>query len=139
MRWYQPILYLWALPATALGLAFVPLALLQGGSVRIVRGVLEVHGGIVTGLLRRGLPWVGPGAAITLGHVVLGCDGICLSQSREHERVHVRQYERWGPFFIPAYLLVALVAHCSGKDPYRDNPFEREAFERTECDRADAH
>ena len=139
MRWYQPVVHLWAFPATALGLALVPIVLMQGGSVRIVRGVLEVHGGIVSVLLRRGLPWVGPGAAITFGHVVLGCDRTCLSRCREHERVHVRQYERWGPFFIPAYVLAALIAYCRGMDPYRDNPFEREAFERTGGDGADAH
>ena len=132
MRWYQPIVYLWVFPATVLALPLVSIALLQGGSVRIVRGVLEVHGGIVTGLLRRGLPWVGPGAAITFGHVILGCDQMCLSRSREHERVHVCQYERWGPFFIPIYLLASLVLYCRGHDPYRDNPFEREAFEQTD-------
>jgi tetratricopeptide (TPR) repeat protein len=49
---------------------------------------------------------------------------------REHERVHVRQYERWGPLFIPLYLAAAAIAWWKGLDPYRDNPFEREAFER---------
>ena len=121
--------YVWAFPATLLGLLLVPFAIMQGGEARIVDGVLEVHGGIVTRLLRRGLPWVGSGAAMTLGHVVLGCDRSCLQQSRSHERVHVRQFERWGPFMIPAYLLASLYAYLRRRNPYFDNPFEREAFE----------
>jgi hypothetical protein len=131
MHWYRPILYLWVLPATLLGLLPVPIVLLQGGRAGIVRGVLEVHGSVVTRMLRIGLPWVGAGAAITFGHVVWGCDQTCLDRSREHERVHVRQYECLGPFFIPLYLLSSLIARCRGRDPYRDNAFERAAYERT--------
>ena len=70
--------------------------------------------------------------AMTLGHVIWGCDELCLARCRDHEQVHVRQYERWGPLFIPAYLIASLVAHRRGLDPYFDNPFEREAFEQTE-------
>ena len=131
MRWYQPLLYLWAAPATLLGLSLIPVALLQGGSSRLVRGVIEAHGGVITKLLKIGLPWVGAGAAVTLGHVVWGCDQMCLEKTREHERVHVTQYERWGPFFIPLYLAFSLVAYLRGKNAYRDNPFEREAFGET--------
>ncbi|MDZ4658665.1 MAG: hypothetical protein SH868_13900 [Bythopirellula sp.] len=131
MRWFQPLLYLWVAPASCIGLLPVPLTLLQGGSIKVVRGVIEVYGGIITRLLRRGLPWVGSGAAITFGHVVWGCDQSCLDSTRDHERVHVRQYERWGPFFIPLYLAASAIAAWNGLDPYRDNPFEREAFEET--------
>lgn len=130
IHWYRPLLYLWASPGTLLGLSLVPIALLQGGSARIVAGVLEVHGGIITFILRRCLPWVGCAAAMTLGHVVWGCDEACLEKTRAHERVHVAQYERWGPFFIPAYLLASLFAWCRGLNPYRDNPFEIEAYEK---------
>jgi hypothetical protein len=133
MCWYQPILYLWAAPATLLGLSLVPIALLQGGSCRLVDGVIEAHGGIITRLLYRGLPWVGTGgAAMTLGHVVWGYNQTCLNQSRAHERVHVAQYERWGPLFIPLYLAATLVAYLRGLDPYLDNPFEQEAFRKTD-------
>ena len=66
-----------------------------------------------------------------LGHVVLGSTQAALDISREHERVHVRQYERWGPFFVPAYLLCSLRCYLAGKDYYRDNPFEREAYRKT--------
>jgi hypothetical protein len=128
MRWFQPALYLWAAPATLIGLAAIPVALVQGGRVSIVGGVVEAHGGVITRLLRIGLPGIGPGAAITFGHVVLACDDACLGIYRDHERVHVRQYERWGPFFIPLYLAAAAIAWWKGQDPYRDNPFEREAF-----------
>jgi hypothetical protein len=129
MRWFQPILYVWAAPASFIGLAFIPFALLQGGRAAIVNGVVEVYGGIITRLLRNGLPWVGSGAAITFGHVVWGCDQTCLNISRRHERIHVRQYERWGPLFIPLYLACAAVVALRGLDPYLDNPFEREAFD----------
>ncbi len=129
MPWYQPLLYLWASPTTLLGFSLVPIAWLQGGRVTIVDGVVEAHGGIITWYLNRGAPWIGPAAAMTLGHVVWGCDQDCLDTTRLHERVHVRQCERWGPFFLPLYLLFALLAWIRGQDAYLDNPFEVEAFE----------
>ena len=132
MRWYQPILYVWAAPATLIGLSLIPMAWMQGGRASVVDGVIEAHGGILTKMLRVGLPWIGSGAAITLGHVVWGCDQACLDISRRHERVHVRQYERWGPLLIPLYLAAAAIAAYRGLDPYRDNPFEREAFDETD-------
>ncbi|HPD29180.1 MAG TPA: hypothetical protein PLL20_04240 [Phycisphaerae bacterium] len=120
--------YAWAGPASLLGILFVPLALVSGGGVCIIDGVVEVHGGIVARLLRLGVVWGRPAMALTLGHVVLGCDAVCLSKTRAHERVHVGQYERWGPLFIPLYLGASLVVLVAGRDPYRGNPFEREAF-----------
>ena len=65
---------------------------------------------------------------MTWGHVILGQTAAALDISREHELVHVRQYERWGPLFIPAYLLCSAVIWLRGGDPYRDNPFERQAY-----------
>ena len=67
---------------------------------------------------------------MTLGHVILGQDLDCLRYSRRHEHVHVRQYERWGPFFLPAYLLASFILWLRDRDPYRDNPFEREAYDQ---------
>ena len=61
--------------------------------------------------------------AITFGHVVLCIDEID-DETLEHELVHVRQYETWGPFFIPAYLLASLSARTRGGHHYRDNRFE---------------
>ena len=49
----------------------------------------------------------------------------------DDERVHVRQYERWGPFFLPAYFACSLAALARGRDAYRANPFEKEAFEKS--------
>lgn len=65
---------------------------------------------------------------MTLGHVILGVTAADLDQVRYHEWVHVRQYERWGPFFLPAYLGASAYLWIVGQHPYLDNPFEREAF-----------
>jgi hypothetical protein len=127
MKWIK---YLWAFPATILGLVFVPLAWMGGGRVKIVRGAVEIHGGLATRFLRGGVPFFGSAAAMTLGHVILGCDQECLDQTRDHEHVHVRQYERWGPLMLPIYLTSSLVLYLRGRDPYLDNPFEREAYDR---------
>jgi hypothetical protein len=70
----------------------------------------------------------GGASAMTLGHVVIARDRSLLDRTREHERVHVRQYERWGPLFIPAYLTLSLLMRLRGRRAYEDNPFEREAF-----------
>ena len=122
-------LYLWVFPGTAVGLILTPLAFIGGGGARVVDGVLEVHGGWITRILMRGNRWMaGPIAAITLGHVVLGCDLETLDRTRRHERVHVRQYERWGPFFIPAYLICSVWVGLRGYNSYLDNPFEVEAY-----------
>lgn len=120
--------YLWASPNTLLGLGFVPAALLSGGRVRRVDGVLEVYGPAVGWLLRRAGVLPGGILAMTLGHVVVGRDAAALAGCRRHEQVHVRQYERWGPFFLPVYLASSAAAYLRGRDPYRDNVFEREAF-----------
>jgi hypothetical protein len=126
------ILYLWALPGTAIGLPFVLVAWLSGGRAAIVQGAVEVHGGLVTTFLRRGVPLLGSAAAMTLGHVILGRDLDCLEHSRRHEHVHVRQYERWGPLFLPLYLTASVLLYFKGLDPYLDNPFEREAYGQAE-------
>lgn len=104
------------------------LALLTGGRTRLHTGVLETNGGIVRFLLRRCTPLPGGAAAITFGHCVLAVDLATLDWTRRHERVHVRQAERWGPLFIPAYLSASLWTWIRGRHFYRDNPFEREAY-----------
>ncbi|HWP11656.1 MAG TPA: hypothetical protein VNN06_07530, partial [Ramlibacter sp.] len=71
--------------------------------------------------------------AITFGHVILAVDQVSLCAARAHEQVHVRQYERWGPFFIPAYLLSSLVQVARGRRPYLDNRFELEAYASADC------
>jgi hypothetical protein len=121
--------YAWALPTTSVGLCFVPLAML-GGGMQWVDGVLELYGGPVGFFLRRCTLLKGGASAMTLGHVVLGRDRDALAWTRAHERVHVRQCERWGPLFLPAYLAGSMIAVLRGRRAYRDNPFEREAYER---------
>ncbi|MGF1580234.1 MAG: hypothetical protein ACFCD0_12800 [Gemmataceae bacterium] len=64
---------------------------------------------------------------MTLGHVIVARDQECLERSRRHERVHVRQFERWGIFLIPVSRLVGWWLSWRGFDPYLDNPFELEA------------
>ena len=66
---------------------------------------------------------------MTLGHVVLGRSAAALAETRAHERVHVTQCERWGPFFLPAYAASSLAAWARGGHPYWDNAFERRAFD----------
>jgi hypothetical protein len=123
-----PFKYLWAFPTTAVGLLFAMVALASGGRGQVHSGVYEVSGGAITVFLQRYTLLPSGAAAITFGHVVLGQDATCLERTRAHERVHVRQAERWGPFFLPAYMVASLVAKWRGGDAYRDNAFEREAF-----------
>lgn len=128
----QAAKYLWALPATLVGVCCAALSLATGGRVQLVRGVLEVYGGFARWLLTHGMPWMAHGAAaMTLGHVVLGCDQECLARTRDHEHVHVRQYERWGLLFLPLYGWFSLVLWLRGQDAYLDNPFEVEAYSST--------
>lgn len=120
--------YAWALPTTVVGLTVVALSLPTGGRARVHTGVLECHGGFAAFMLRR-LTLLPDGAsAMTFGHVVVARSVDLLDQTRAHERVHVRQAERWGPLFIPAYLLASAWVALRGGDAYRDNPFERQAY-----------
>jgi hypothetical protein len=127
MRPTKLLAYAWALPTTMLGLAFIPDALFTG-QVRRVDGVLEVHGWLARSFLTHCTLLEGGASAMTLGHVVIARNRQLHEESRSHERVHVRQCERWGPFFIPAYLLYGALAWYRGMRAYEDNPFEREAF-----------
>ena len=119
--------HLWALPNTLLGLALAVLSRRDGDAARWVEGVFEIHGPGIRRLFSR--LWIEPPEirAVTLGHVVLARDRRSLLATRWHERIHVEQYERWGPFFLPAYLAAALIAVCRGRDPYLGNRFERMA------------
>lgn len=118
---------LWALPVTLLGMLVVLMAGSSGGRVRRVEGVLEAAGGWPAWVLKRGFPFSGPVAAITLGHVVAGLSIEALDATRIHERVHVRQFERWGALLLVLYPLAGLHAWLRGGCPYRDNVFEQEA------------
>ena len=115
--------YTWAAPTTLVGLLAGAFTLVFGrprpaspGGARIPRR-----------LLHAGWPNDGSFSAMTLGHVIIGRDALCLEFCRKHEQAHVRQVERWGPAFIPAYLLASLLAWRRGEHYYRDNWFERNA------------
>jgi hypothetical protein len=116
--------YLWAAPTSLPGLL---LALCTGARMGWRDGVLEAHGRGVA----RWFDLVAPGRgiiAMTVGHVVLARDEGALDDTRAHERVHVAQCERWGVFFVPAYLCASAVAWLRGGDAYFDNVFEQEAW-----------
>ena len=119
--------YAWPSPYTVLGLLLGALSLLFGGRWRRHLGALEFFGGYLGAALAR-LPQPLGFSAMTLGHVILAVDRSALAQLRHHEHVHVRQYERWGPFFVPAYLLSSLLQLLRGRNPYRENHFERQAY-----------
>jgi hypothetical protein len=118
--------YLWALPNTVIGMLLAAAAL-RGGGMRVVNGILEVHGPVVATILRRGVPLAGGAAAITFGHVVAAQTRDMLDATRAHERVHVRQCECWGPLFIPAYLVAGAWSWLRGTGSYHGNYFERQA------------
>jgi SAM-dependent methyltransferase len=121
--------YAWAAPYTALGMLLGCVALLAGGWWRTRAGAIEFGGGRAGRLVAR-LPPPFSFAAMTLGHVILGIDAETLDRVRAHEQVHVRQYERWGALFLPAYLLSSVAQVLRGRRPHRDNRFEREAYAR---------
>lgn len=116
--------YSWAAPTTLVGLAAGVLTLATGGRVRGRAGALEFHGGFARWMLRRKLVRA---QAMTLGHVIIGRDPECLDGRRDHEQAHVRQVERWGITFIPAYLIASAWAWSRGRHYYLDNWFEVDA------------
>ncbi len=126
-RLARAVACLWAAPASAIGLA-IALVTCRHGQLALVDGVIEVHGPWLRWALRHLVPLRGGASAITFGHVVLARDQASLDSTRGHERVHVRQYERWGLLFVPAYLTAGLWAALRGGHPYFDNRFEREAY-----------
>jgi len=122
---------IWASPYTLIGLCIGLVSVCTGGHVRVRDGVIEFYDGAVKWLVTR-LPGGQFTLAFTLGHTILGQTGAALDISYNHEMVHVRQYERWGPFMGPAYLICMLVLWLMGRRPYHDNPFERQAYNETD-------
>lgn len=114
--------YVWPGLYTLLGIA---IGLLLGGRFQIINGVIEIHGTRIAVVLNH---MYVPALALTFGHVVFGQNAAALEATRDHERVHVRQFERWGILFVPAYLSASLYLYARGRDAYRENPFEVEAY-----------
>lgn len=126
--------YAWAAPTTLVGLTVGALTLATGGHVQVRRGTMEFHGGFARWYLRR----LARASAMTLGHVILGQDPWCLDFCRDHEQAHVRQVERWGVAFLPAYLACSAwewSRRRRGRHYYFDNYFERDA--RRACGEAE--
>ena len=123
--------YLWAGPVSAAALPLVALGLLTGGRARRRSGVLEAWGGALRPLLTKGVPAF-PISAITFGHVVLASGESALAKCRAHERVHVRQYETWGPLFPLVYLAASAAALVRGRGAYVGNVFEKQAFRESD-------
>ncbi|SIO63049.1 hypothetical protein SAMN05444166_7227 [Singulisphaera sp. GP187] len=122
IRAKRVIAYVWASPTTLVGLTAGALTLATGGRVQRRLGTLEFHGGFSRWFAERNRF-----AAMTLGHVIIGRDPCALDSCRAHEQAHVRQVERWGIAFIPAYFLASAWAWSRGKHYYLDNYFERDA------------
>ena len=120
----KPLHYAWAAPTTFVGLVAGALTLATGGKVQVRRGALEFHGGFSRWLLEHRLVRA---SAMTLGHAIIGRDPHCLERCRDHEQAHVRQSERWGPAFLPAYVLASVWANARGRHYYLDNWFEVDA------------
>jgi hypothetical protein len=110
----RALAYLWAVPMTLVGLAV--------GATAGVRPVPTE--GVLLFPRARGPAALLLGAqgydAITLGHVVIARRDPSPSLLA-HELVHVRQAERWGALFAPAYGLLWLLYG------YGRHPFERAA------------
>lgn len=120
--------YLWAAPCSLAGLTVGLVAIALGAKARIRDGTLQLVGGrLISGI--SALPTRLRILAFTYGHVIFAVDEAALDAYRAHELVHVRQYERWGPLFPPAYIASSLFQRLKGRDPYFANRFEREARE----------
>jgi hypothetical protein len=108
--------FVWTLPNTILGIV--------AGALTFQRPRLA-HGLLLFDRAPRGLTAFLRAIdreAMTLGYVVVSASPV-EGRLLAHERYHVRQYRRWGPLFIPAYLLLAIVYG------YRRHPMERAAEE----------
>ena len=118
--------YIWTSPASAIGICATFIASVLGAEIKRVSGVLEVSLAPRNAALCKAVDYL-PFAAITLGHIVIARNAQQQDALRQHERVHVAQYELWGPLFLLAYPLVSLFQWLSGRRPYLDNRFEMAA------------
>lgn len=118
----------WASPYSALGLLIGLSGLCFGGRMRVRGRTIECYDGGVKWMVQR-MPHGQFTLALTLGHIILGQTAASLDVAREHEAVHVAQYERWGILMLPTYFLCSIYVWLTGRRFYRDNPFEREAYE----------
>ena len=114
---------IWTSPNTLLGIGIGFLGLPAGS--RMCRGENAIH------FLAHPILSFFPARAVTFGNCVLyrkdahpdlevtRHDGNGLQRIADHERAHTIQYEYWGPFFLPVYLLLVLLPGI--------HPLERQA------------
>jgi hypothetical protein len=123
----HPVSVLWAAPTSLVGAALGILAISSGGRFRRTAHALEFHGGAL-----RWIPALTPvrASAMAIGHVIVAIDERTLHAHRNHELIHVRQAELWGPFFLPAYFAASALAWMRGGHFYTDNWFEVDARRR---------
>lgn len=120
----------WAAPCSIVGLLLGGWVVLLGGSAGRIEGTLEFayrQSHAQCGRYSRKLPY----RAITFGHVIVAVTEAELGRCRRHERVHVKQYERWGPFFFVAYAASSAWQLINRRRPYWDNYFEVQARNRS--------
>jgi hypothetical protein len=131
----------WALPVSMFAIFLLPLAI-RRARWRVAGGALEVTSPALGWFLRsawaRTLSGGNGFAAATIGSVIVASDVPALEACRTHERVHVRQCERWGLLFPIAYVAAGLwcaLTRRQWQSYYWDNPFEVEAraAEAFEC------
>jgi len=130
MHSLQLLKFLWALPCSAVGLLLAVVPLTLGGHAKWSVGALEVTyrqrrtncGKFANTLRIRG---------IVFGHVILAITAEELQRIGPHERVHVEQYEHWGPLFFVAYGASSLLQLFKGRSPYWYNHFEIQARARS--------
>jgi hypothetical protein len=67
--------------------------------------------------------------AQTLGRYIF-CRGPIDERILAHEMEHVRQWQRLGPLFLPAYFASSGLALVGGRHPYRANRYEEAARRR---------
>jgi hypothetical protein len=130
MRW------LWALPVSLPGLLLWCWVRGQHGSRDAQMGVYphgrarllvwHAHGASVAWWLKR-YPFIQV-EALCIGCVVLAIDEVALQRCWVHEMVHVKQAMRWGLLFPLLYFASSAWARLRGRDAYRDNVFEQQAF-----------
>ena len=124
--WHRILSLLWAAPCSVVGMVLAAIPLLAGGQARWSAGALEVtyrESEAHCGRLAKKLPFRG----IVFGHVILAVTRDELLRIGPHERVHVQQYERWGPLFFVAYGASSLWQLLQGRSAYWDNHFEVQA------------
>ena len=111
----HPLGFLWTLPNTLLGLV--------AGALTFQRPRV-VQGAMVFDRRARGLTALMRGfnrTAMTVGYVIVSSEPL-EGRLLRHEQHHIEQYRRWGPFFIPVYLLLAIPYG------YRRHPLELAAM-----------